>query len=97
MTRYNGTHPLPSGLLLLLREDPEPAMDHDLAGNDIGFARYHLCLRGIILNGRTSENNAGIETEIGLADGRFVKNANSRGLKYRTTTHGFTKNSEECA
>ena len=94
MTRYNGTHPLPSGLLLLLREGPEPAMDHDLAGNDIGFAEgITLVLRGIILNGRTSENDARIETEIRLTDERFVKSRqDSRGLKNRTTTNSFTKN-----
>ena len=94
MTRYNGTHPPPSGLLLLLREGPEPAVDHDLARYDIGLAKgITLVLRGIILNSRASQDDARIETEIRLADERFMKSRqDSRGLKYRTTSNGFTKN-----
>ena len=39
-------------------------MDHDLARNDIGFAEgITFVLRGIILNGRTSENDARIERD----------------------------------
>ena len=69
-------------------------MDHDLARDDVGFAKgITLVLRGIILNSRASENDAGIETEVGLADERFVKSRqDSRGLQNRTTTNSFTKN-----
>ena len=66
---------------------PKPAMDTTWPATTLVLPRVSPLFCEDLLNNRASENDAGIETEVGLADERFVKSRqDSRGLKYRTTT-----------
>ena len=95
MTRCNGTHPLPSGLLFSF-ERVEARHGLRLVPTTLVFLEgITFVLRRIILNGRTSENDP-VETEVGLATS-FGGRQDSRGLKNRTTATASLKMSDECA